>query len=147
MSKDNQQISYKNNQFKNDVSLSVYQEICNKNLKLLKLLDKVNNENLGLTERIEYLTNLLNNLDNENLNLKENVKFLNNSLDNLDLDLNNLEVNFKALNKPLIIDLELTNFSIPILSLLALLFISLLKNFLTLKNDDKELKLSLQGNK
>jgi len=132
MSKENKQ---RDNQFKDNIKNSLYQEICNKNLKLLRQIDKINNENLDLTEKINYLTNLL---------------------DNLDLDLKKMEDDFKALNKPLIIEPELINFSnlsdekaltfsIPTITILFLSLTSLLKYFLTLRNDYKSLKTLFQG--
>lgn len=118
------------NQFKDNVNYSAYLQICNKNLKLLRQIDKLNNENLKINnEKLE--------LNKENLILIEEIKNLNNLIDNFHIDLNKLEADYKALNKPLKIDLELTNFSISTIVILLILFISLSSNFITLKKHKK----------
>ena|ERR1700744_1706520 len=118
----------KDNQFKDDISPSLYEEICQSNLKLLRKLDSLN-----LSQQI---------LLEENVKLKNDLDNLNNNLEIIEIEVDSLEEIFRTLNKPLNINLELTNFSIPTISLLVLLFVSLLKHFLILKEINKELKLS-----
>ena len=140
-----------NNQFRNYVNYHSYHKSCVRNLKAF---EKIKQLNLHIERLLE-----------ENLELKDEIVNLQSSIDSFDDELNNLETDYrssletsrsnlirleeevKVLNKPLIIDLELTNFSLPTISLLILLFISLWKNFLTLSNDNQALKQLSQRNK
>lgn len=113
-------MSPRNNQLKEDIKYSLYEEVCQRNLKLMR-----NNDKLNLT----------------NQQLQSEIKALNSSLNSLEKELNNLESNFQSLNKPLIN----AECNISVLSFLTLLFLSLFSNLLGLNKEIKLLKSSLKG--
>ena len=106
------------NEFKDRIKPSVYEEIFKINSRLNISHDKL----------------LI-----ENSELKEQIISLNNSFDNLTIELDNLESNYHTLNKPYFISLEREDISFSMIYLLSLIFISLTANLKALLNNRKAL--------
>jgi len=124
------------NQFKEDIQISLYQEICERNLKLLRAIDKVNLTNQNLLTKIANLQSEKEALNKDFDDLREEFKENLNKLERQHKeDVDNLHYE-QTLNKLSNIIFDNDDFPNHFICFLIILLVSLslnIKNFTSFK--------------